>query len=255
MERRTRRFVFYIFLGLFLVISYLMAVYAFGYRYDFIENKFVKTGSLQFKANVSADVYIDDRFAGRTSFLNNVFSETRFLPRSYSVRLQDPDYQIWQKTTAVSAGLVIDFPKIILLPKNFTEETVSSKSFVPAFPENKPESNKPINSPDSDKEAWFNEREIWVKWRKNTSYQPFKKSGDTELITRYSQLVNDVQWYKDSDHLIADVGGILKFIEIDTRGGINSYDLALTDGRFYYDRDVDRIYLQKGQILSQISLP
>lgn len=254
MERRTRRFIFYIFLGLFLVIGYLSAVYAFGYRYDFIENKFVKTGSLQFKANVNANVYINDRLTGQTSFLNNTFSESRLLPHSYLARLQNPDYQIWQKIAEVSAGLVTDFPKIILLPKNFTEEAVSPGSFVPAFLENEPEPNLLINSPDSDKQVWFSEHEIWVRWLKDTNYQPFKKSGDTELITRYSQLINDVQWYKDSDHLIADVGGTLKFIEIDTRGGINGYDLAPASGQFYYDKDSDVIYKYNGQKLVRLGL-
>ncbi|MBI2669639.1 MAG: hypothetical protein HYX20_00610 [Candidatus Yanofskybacteria bacterium] len=79
-------------------------------------------------------------------------------------------------------------------------------------------------------------------------------AGDIGLVTRFSQKIEDVQWYKDSEHLIVNVGGILKFIEIDDRGGINIFDIAAITGPFYYDRDQDAIFKFEGNKLVRISL-
>ncbi|MDO8676499.1 MAG: hypothetical protein Q7K16_02515, partial [Candidatus Azambacteria bacterium] len=102
--------------------------------------------------------------------------------------------------------------------------------------------------------AWFNEREIWIKWIKDSNYQPLKMAGDTELITRFSQKIEDAQWFKDSEHLIVSVGGILKFLEIDDRGGINIFDIAAIAGPFYYDRDQDMVFKFEGNKLIRVNL-
>jgi hypothetical protein len=87
-----------------------------------------------------------------------------------------------------------------------------------------------ILSEDDNKIAWWTRNELWVMWLADTNYQPFKKINDKELITRFSVPIQDVVWFRGSDHLVAefelkDVKGrpysSYKVIEIDTRGGIN----------------------------------
>lgn len=253
MERRSRLIIFYVFATVFILLGYSLVVFAFGYKYDFIKNKLIKTGSFQIKTNISADVYVNDRLVGRTSFLTNNFYLNRLLPRTYSVRVQSADHQSWQKNMDVSAGLVIEFSNVILLPSEFVEQPVASDSFNETkFLESS--ENEPIRSPDGNKNAWFTKHEIWLKWLNDSSYQPFKNAGETDLVTRFSLPVSWVNWYKDSNHLIAEVGGLLKFIEIDTRGGINIFDITSVDGSFYYDRADDAIFKLNSNQVVKISL-
>ena len=186
------------------------------------------------------------------------------------------------------------FPKAVLIPENFKEETTASSSInnitIKKFdargssaiignkqklesinlktgekkeakqpmPELTPSTEKTetirIVSPDEEKNAWFNGYEIWVKWIKDANYQPYKLAGDTEFITRFSQKIEDVQWYKDSAHLIVNVGGILKLIEIDDRNGTNIFDITNIVGPFYYDRDQDAIFKFEGNKLVRVRL-
>lgn len=271
-----------------------MVLYALGYEYDFVQGVFLKTGSFDVKTNVSAQVYVNDNFAGKTSFLGDYFSQSRLLPRAYNVRVQAQDYQVWQKLVTVDAGFLTSFPKVILLPKVFQENVIASSS-IPfksitierfdgdqkvALIGNKQKvdsidlatgTEKPAKlplpsvitpnnyligtaSPDGDKVVRFDNNEIWINWIKDSPYQPFKKAGDLELVTRFPQTISDIQWYKDSDHLIVSVGGLLKFIEIDDRDGINIFDISSVSGPFYYDNDKNIIYKFDNNKLVKINL-
>ena len=294
MRRRTRRGLFYFSLLIFLILSWLVVFYALGYKYDFVQNRFFKTGSFEVRTNINAQIYINDEFAGATSFLGSSFSKSRLLPRTYAVRVQNEKYQSWQKLVDVEPGVFVNFPRVVLIPQNLAEEVIASSSlssiasikFDPKQrtvsvsnkrqtetisldngrrilllslikPAPSPTANSEINlikSPDGDKGVWLDSREGWVKWLKDTGYQPTRKAGETELVTRFSQKISDVQWYKDSDHLIVDAGGVLKFIEIDNRGGINISDVSTIDGPFYYDKGSDVIFKFAGNKLVKIPL-
>lgn len=295
MKRKTRRVLFYLSILLFLILGLPVVLFALGYKYDFVQNKFFKTGSFVVGANVRADVYINDELAGTTSFLTRTFSKSRLLPRTYSVRLQNGQYQSWQKLISVEAGFFSSFPRIVLIPQELNEETIASSSLsgitsvkfdsqkktavvsnerqmetiylengrrelsksppkiTPSLLPAKGTANL-VKSPDGEKNAWSNDHEIWVSWLKDTNYQSYRKTGEAELITRLSQKISDVQWYKDSDHLVADVGGILKFIEIDTRDGLNIFDISTVSGPFYYDKDMDAVFKFAGNKLVKTSL-
>lgn len=286
MKKKTRRILFYFSVLIFLILSFLVVLFALGYQYDFVQNKFVKTGSLELKVNTSAEVYINDNFDGKTSFLGDYFSKSQLLPRVYNVRVQSDGYQSWQKLARVSGGFLTSFPEVVLLRKDFNEEMVASSSvsnisirqFDPnnglAFIGNKQKiesinlkngekktikqlpktTAEDIDSPDGNKKVRFNEHEVWVEWTKDSNHQPFQKAGDTELITRFSQTITDAQWYKDSEHLIVNVGGILRFIEIDNRDGINIFDISTISGPFYYDKDQDAVFKFSGNKLIRINL-
>lgn len=294
MKRKTRRLFFYGAILFFVLIGYAAVLFALGYKYDFIQNKLLKTGSLEIKSNVSVEIYINDELAGGSSFLGNSYSRGRLLPRTYRVRLEKENYQSWQKLVKIEAGFLIDFPRVVLISEAFEEEFVASSSIsgvtIKKFdketgvaiignkqkleaidlesgtkellknPDNglRPASNgAKINyllSSDEEKNAWFSGYEAWVRWVKDASYQPFKKAGDTEFVTRFSQKIDDIQWYKDSSHLIISVGGILKLVEIDDRGGINIFDISTVSGPFYYDRDQDAIFKFEGNMVVRISL-
>lgn len=256
MEKRTRRVLFCCCLVVFLLLAAGLVAYAFGYSFDYDNFIFVKTGSLSLRVNTSATVLINDRPAGDTSFINHSFSKTRLLPRTYHIKVQKEGYFTWQKAIESKAGFYIDFPRVVILPRSLPNETVASGAFALPLPvdNHTNEKLKYINAPADDKTLWFTDHEIWIKWLDNTQQQPVKTAGETELITRYAQVIRDVQWYKDSAHLIADVGGTLKFLEIDTRGGLNTYDLFPVSDRFYYDREDNTIYTYENKRLVKIVL-
>jgi hypothetical protein len=300
MKRKTRRILFYSSIFIFVILSAFVVFYALGYQYDFVQSRFFKIGSFDVKTNISAEVYVNDVLAGKTSFLGNYFSQSRLLPRAYSIRVQADNYQPWQKLIKVDAGFLTSFPKVILLPKNFQEEVVASSSvkniivtkfdpdngvalignnqkvesinlqngeIKPAklpliLPKNNTAEQKDfiqkdgvgLTAPDGIKKVGFFNNEIRVYWLKDSTNQPFKKAGDLVLVTRFSQPVVDVQWYKDSEHLLVSVGGILKLIEIDDRDGINVFDITTVYGPFYYDKNNDIVYKFEGNKLIKINL-
>lgn len=118
MTKRTKRILFYSAVVVFALLSYVVILYAQGYKYSFSEAKFFRTGSINVKANEDAEVYIDDRFLDTTSFFGNSYTIGGLLPRQYTVRLQRDNFSSWQKKISVEEGLVNDYSRIILLPES-----------------------------------------------------------------------------------------------------------------------------------------
>lgn len=121
MRKRTRRILFYVSLIIFLAVSYLAVLYAKGYRYSFVDNKFYETGSIYIKANTDASIYLNDQLLGTTSFFNNAFVIGKLLPGQYELALAKKDTYPWYKTVNVEEGLVVEFSKVLLL--EFTESS------------------------------------------------------------------------------------------------------------------------------------
>lgn len=248
MSKRIRWVLFYSAVVIFLILSYVMVVFALGYQYDFVANRFVRMGSLRVVTNTSAQVYINNKLEGGTSFLSNNFSKGRLLPRIYTSRIEKDGYHTWEKKITVVAGYFTDFPKIVLLPLDITEEPAATSSF--GFP-----METDTIRETKGKILTFTDHEISIDWTDNMDYQPYHQSGDHELITRIPQKITDVEWYKDRDHIFVAAGGILYFMEIDKRGGLNSYEITTLQSPFVYDADSNSIYkLSAGQVV-RIKLP
>ena len=248
MSKRLRWVLFYVAFIIFLAASYGTVVYALGYRYDFMGWKFVRTGSLRVIANTSAEIYLNGKLAGKTSFLGDSFSKGQLLPRTYSVRLEKRGYFSWQKNIPVVAGLFIDIPKVVLLPTELPQEVVATASFGFPLTESK-------IRPTKGKLLTFDDHEITVEWLNGTDYQPFKNAGDREVILRTPDLIDDVQWYRDHDHIFVASGGTLYFHEIDKRGGLNSFPLASIKEPFYYDADENAVFLMEHSEIMKMKLP
>ena len=117
MTKKTKRAIFYIAVVIFLFVSYIVVLYAQGYKYSFDDHGFYRTGSVHVKANVGADVYVDGEKVGSTSYLGNSHTVSGLLPGEYLVRLQrKDDYSSWEKKIQVEEGFVNEFSKIILFP-------------------------------------------------------------------------------------------------------------------------------------------
>lgn len=243
MSRKTRWILFCIAATVFLLLSHVMVVYALGYKYDFVAWKFVRTGSFRVIMNTSADVYVNTTLAGTTAFLSNSYSKGRLLPRTYDVRLEQSGYHPWEKKISITAGYFSDYPKIVLVPLELPVEPVASDSF--GFPMPDAVAYPEVRAT-KDKLVAFDEHSITITWLANTDYQPFHVTGDQETILRLPQKIDDVQWYKDREHILVLSNGILYFSEIDKRGGLNSFELTTVKGPFFYSEDDDAVYKMDG---------
>ena len=99
----------------FFILSYLIVLYAYGYQFDFRDFKWVKTGSLVIKANAEAQVFIDDRARGKTSFISNTFVEKYLLPRRYDIRIEKEGFSSLIKGIEIKSGEVSQFLHIYLI--------------------------------------------------------------------------------------------------------------------------------------------
>lgn len=117
MTKKTKRVLFYAALVVFLFLSYVVILYAQGYKYSFEDARFYRTGSVYLKANVGVKVYLDNKLVGTTSFLGNSKTINGLLPGEYSIRLaKDDQYSSWGKRFVIEEGFVNEFSKIALFP-------------------------------------------------------------------------------------------------------------------------------------------
>ena len=239
MTKRTKRWLFYSSVGIFLLLSYVIIMYAQGYKYSFSENKFLRTGAISLKTNIDAKIFLADKLEGGTSFFGNSFSIDRLLPKRYRLTVQKDNYSDWSKTVTVEDGLVVDFPNIILLPEEGKEEQKLFDEVDLLFKESEPipilkasasepfvlnTKNKKLLENDTQEQkeiagnvkgfrllknknkiAWWTNNELWVMWLRDTNYQPFYKNGDREMIIRFAQTIQNAAWFQDEDHVILEL--------------------------------------------------
>src|SRR3989338_6428199 len=118
MTKKTKRILFYSAAAIFALLSYVVILYAQGYKYSFSEAEFFRTGSIYVKTNEDAKVYLDNKFLNSTSFFSNSYTISGLLPGQYTVNLQKKNFSSWQKKVAVEEGLVNDYSRILLLPES-----------------------------------------------------------------------------------------------------------------------------------------
>lgn len=83
-------------------------------------------------------------------------------------------------------------------------------------------------SNDGKKLLFYGNNEISVYHTRNWTVQPIRQENDLNNITRYSENLKNVQWYKDYEHVIFSVGKYTKIIELDGRDHRNCLDLIST---------------------------
>ncbi len=219
MTRATRQKMFYISVILFVTGCVVVISYALGYTYSFNNRKVMRTGSLHIDLNRKASVYISGDQVASTSFSGS-YSRAQLLPGLYNIRVNETGYHEWHKTVRVIAGEFTDFPDVVILPLQQDYENLTSASFAQ-------ESNS--ISPDQKKSVYFMaDKNVWINWLSDSNTQPYKSAGAREQIASFPTPIERFFWHEDSQHLYIKSGGMIYFMEIDTRGGTNIY--ALTYG-------------------------
>ncbi len=262
MKKRTRRVIFWLAVILFGVASWVAVRYGQGYAYDWNTRTFVRTGALAVTVNTSASLYIDDREIGATSFIGSRVGRDGLLPGPKAVRVSRDGYSVWRKTATVQEGMLTDFPHVLILPTDDAAQldlkaeasasladTLTLKNAVVI----KKGAVGEVRSGDfllrgnvlldartasaseiaqgvigfelngnGNRLLWWTRNEIWVQWLRNTDYQPFRSEGEKQVITRFSVPIGRAAWFRDDDHVVADIGNqSYRVIETDARGGLN----------------------------------
>lgn len=83
-------------------------------------------------------------------------------------------------------------------------------------------------SDDGKKLLYWTGNAMSVYYLRNWNVPPVRAENSIEDITRYSEQIRNVQWFKDYEHIIFSVGGQMKIIELDPRDHRNCMELPKT---------------------------
>lgn len=84
-------------------------------------------------------------------------------------------------------------------------------------------------SNDGKKMIYWNDREISVYFTREWDVQPWRNENEQKDIIRFSEKINNVQWSKDYEHVLFNVGNKIKITEIDNRSQNNIQDILSLD--------------------------
>lgn len=97
--------------------------------------------------------------------------------------------------------------------------------------------------------------ELWVLYLEDILIQPYKKAGDKELITRYSEPITQAIFYPDNEHIAFVVGNQIKITELDGRDQRNTVDfLSASQPQIYFDEPTSYFYYLTQQNLFRLKL-
>lgn len=105
-------------------------------------------------------------------------------------------------------------------------------------------------SDDGKKVLYWTDREISVYFARKWEVQPTRQENENRTITRFADVISNVQWTKDYEHILFSTGKQLKTVELDQRDLTIINDILkieainpqvgqnFSDGNLYYS-DVD----------------
>ncbi len=100
-------------------------------------------------------------------------------------------------------------------------------------------------SNDGKKLLFWTDNEISVYYLRDWNVAPTRTENSIEDITRYSDRIKNVQWFKDYEHIIFSTGSQMKIIELDPRDHRNCMNLiqtAVSAPFAVYDSAQGRLY-------------
>jgi len=92
--------------------------------------------------------------------------------------------------------------------------------------------------------------ELWILYIEDILIQPYKKAGDRELITRYSQPIGQAIFYPNNEYIAFTVGDQIKIAELDGRDSRNTVDfISAPNPQIYFNEANSYFYwLAKNEV-------
>jgi len=100
-------------------------------------------------------------------------------------------------------------------------------------------------SDDGKKLLFASDNEIFTYFLRDWTVQPERAEDEIQSITRYSELIKNIQWFKDYEHVIFSAGPYVKIIELDGRDHRNCMDIlatAVSEPKLTYNHSSERLY-------------
>src|SRR3989344_9692937 len=211
-----RRFIFWIFVILFIAASVIIILFAQGWRFDFNSFKIVKTGGIFIKTTVpDAKIYVSDEYIGSTAgILNYTKLVGDLAPKNYNLFIYKEGYYPWNKMVEVKNGLVTELFSVTLFPLDIKKvkiaqlptqkiadfevndktikiinnkkiETAKIYDFDGQFISNekfKISTSTELISPDKNKKLYAAGNKIWIEYLNDIKEEPSKKAGEKEIV-------------------------------------------------------------------------
>lgn len=131
MTKRKRRFLFYILIAAFLLLSPLLIFYSLGYTFDPNTVKVEKIGGIFIKSQTPRlHVFLDGVFVKETSFFSGGALLTSINPGIHLLRLEKQGFNPWFKTVEVEPAVVTELRHIILIPNPVPAATSTSPEII-----------------------------------------------------------------------------------------------------------------------------
>ena len=132
MTKRIRFIILVICVVLFFVVSPYIVVYSLGYRIDFEGKKITATGGINVRAlPQGAEVIVDSKSGGKTSFLSPTVFVQNLLPKKHSILIRKDGYFSYQKTLEVKEKEVTRLDQVILFKEKISFEKLADKTQSP----------------------------------------------------------------------------------------------------------------------------
>lgn len=138
MKLITRRILFIFCFILFLIISPLIILYAFGFRYDSAQNKIIQTGIIYLTPNIQDNIkiLINGKEEPNKISIKGIFKKDfiiyNLLPKTYNIKVEEENYHTWEKNLVVLPGL-ITYAQPLLLPSYPKINLIFSDANIPLW--------------------------------------------------------------------------------------------------------------------------
>ncbi|MCL4399897.1 PEGA domain-containing protein [Patescibacteria group bacterium] len=130
MNLKARKFFFYLFIAIFVLVGAYLIVSAQGLVFDYQTLDFMRTGGIFLNYTPSeSQVEINGSVRDYGSTIGNLLSSGTFLnnlaPGNYNVKISYPGYSSWQKSLTVTPGVVTSASQVILWPETWSNKKIS----------------------------------------------------------------------------------------------------------------------------------
>jgi hypothetical protein len=145
MPLKTRRFIFYGFLLLFIISGLGAVLYSQGWQPDIGNCRFTdlfncslgfqKTGAVFIETKPKGVVIkIDNKiFQDKSGLIQSGTLITNLLPKNYNVEIEKDGYLIWRKNLRIESSLVAELIKIVLFPEKLEKKSISISKIIDNF--------------------------------------------------------------------------------------------------------------------------
>lgn len=284
MTIKFRRFIFWIFVILFIFASIIITLFAQGWRFNFESFGIVKTGGIFVKTNISgAKIYINDEYTGSTAgILNHTKLINNLIPKNYNLFIYKEGYYPWNKMVEIRNGLVVELPHITLLPLELSKIKVAELPSQPIADfsvedetikiiTNKKTGNAKIYdltgklissdilkiatsteliSPDKNKKLYALNNKVWINYIGNVKEEPSKITGEKEMVFESESPILFLDWFKDSEHIILFTNNELVIAERDNRGEKRNsvkFYLNISPPIFWDNKNLNLYFFEKNK--------